>query len=93
MNTNVLGKLLLCLVSIAKEFLIPSYITEYAALYDNGNGKLVPMLSAKRVIVEEDGEPEAVASMTSLSWLGRSWQVREVTPGATMTWQEYQRLE
>lgn len=83
-----LGKALL---SIVVEFLMPRHVTEYVAFYDNGGGKLVPMLPAKRVIIEEDGEPEGVELLRSLSWLGKSWQVREA--GSMMTWQEYQRLE
>jgi hypothetical protein len=79
------------LLSIAVEFLAPAYITEYAAFYDNGHGQLQPMLPASRVIVEEDGEPEGVELLRSVSWLGKSWRVREA--GSMMTWQEYQQLD
>ncbi|MDX5979608.1 hypothetical protein [Vreelandella alkaliphila] len=90
MQVNLLAKLALKLLNIVREALIPSYTTEYVAFYDNGDGVLVPTLPARRVVVEEDGEPEGVELLRSLSWLGKSWQVREA--GSMMSWQEYQRL-
>lgn len=77
-------------LKVLARVLVPQFVTEHVALYCDHEDCLAPAFPVEQYRPNEDGTPDAVIRMRSLSWLGVAWLPHTV--GEAMDWSEYQAL-